>query len=74
MVLLFVPIDEKHPLVAQSPYATKIAADQLVDSFNKSFGLNTTILRPFNTFGPRQSLRAVIPTIIIQALNLIKSY
>jgi NAD dependent epimerase/dehydratase len=66
----FVPIDEKHPLVAQSPYAaTKIAADQLVDSFNKSFGLSTTILRPFNTFGPRQSLRAVIPTIIIQALK-----
>ncbi len=66
----YVPIDENHPLVAQSPYAaTKVAADQLVDSYNKSFGLKTIILRPFNTFGPRQSLRAVIPTIIKQSLN-----
>jgi|TARA_B100000795_G_scaffold269975_1_gene261519 NAD dependent epimerase/dehydratase len=66
----FVPITEKHPLVGQSPYsASKIGADQLVTSFNKSFDLNTIILRPFNTFGPRQSLRAVIPTIIAQAIN-----
>ena len=66
----FVPITEKHPLVGQSPYsASKIGADHLVTSFNKSFDLNTIILRPFNTFGPRQSLRAVIPTIIAQAIN-----
>ena len=66
----FVPINENHPIVAQSPYAaTKVAADQLVDSFNKTYGLNTVILRPFNTFGPRQSLRAVIPTIISQSLK-----
>lgn len=66
----FVPITEKHPLVGQSPYsASKIGADQLVTSFNKSFDLNTIILRPFNTFGPRQSFRAVIPTIIAQAIN-----
>ncbi len=66
----YVPIDERHPLNAQSPYAaSKIAADQLVDSFNKSFGIQTTILRPFNTFGPKQSMRAVIPTIINQAIN-----
>lgn len=66
----FVPISEKHPLVGQSPYsATKIGADHMVTSFNKSFNLNTIILRPFNTFGPRQSLRAVIPTIIAQAIT-----
>lgn len=66
----FVPISEKHPLVGQSPYsATKIGADHMVTSFNKSFDLNTIILRPFNTFGPRQSLRAVIPTIIAQAIS-----
>ena len=66
----FVPITEKHPLVGQSPYsATKIGADHMVTSFNKSFKLNTIILRPFNTFGPRQSLRAVIPTIIAQAIS-----
>lgn len=66
----FVPITEKHPLVGQSPYsATKIGADHLVLSFYKSFNLNTIILRPFNTFGPRQSLRAVIPTIIAQAIS-----
>ena len=65
----FVPITEKHPLVAQSPYAaTKIAADQLSMSYFKSFDLPVTILRPFNTFGPRQSQRAVIPTIINQIL------
>jgi dTDP-glucose 4,6-dehydratase len=62
-----VPIAEDHPLNAQSPYAaTKIAADQLALSFHASFGLPVTVLRPFNTFGPRQSLRAVIPTIITQ--------
>ena len=66
----YVPIDEMHPLNAQSPYAaSKIAADQLVDSFYKSFGIQTTIIRPFNTFGPKQSMRAIIPTIINQAIN-----
>ena len=65
-----VPMKESHPLRAQSPYAaSKIGADQLAISFFKSFNLPITILRPFNTFGPRQSLRAVIPTIISQALN-----
>jgi NAD dependent epimerase/dehydratase len=63
----FVPITEQHPLQAQSPYsATKIAADQLAYSFHASFNLPVTILRPFNTYGPRQSARAVIPTIITQ--------
>ncbi|MCX7971068.1 MAG: GDP-mannose 4,6-dehydratase, partial [Negativicutes bacterium] len=63
----YVPIDEKHPLQAQSPYAaTKIAADQLALSFFRSFGTPVTVLRPFNTYGPRQSARAVIPTIITQ--------
>ncbi|AWK90247.1 NAD-dependent 4,6-dehydratase LegB [Azospirillum thermophilum] len=62
-----VPIDETHPLNAQSPYAaTKIAADQLALSFHKSFGIPVTVLRPFNTYGPRQSARALIPTIITQ--------
>ena len=62
-----VPIKENHPLNAQSPYAaTKIAADQLALSFYRSFDLPVTILRPFNTYGPRQSARAVIPTIISQ--------
>lgn len=65
-----IPIDENHPLSAQSPYAaTKIAADQLALSYYKSYGLPVTIIRPFNTFGPRQSLRAVIPTIITQILK-----
>ena len=65
-----VPIDETHSLNAQSPYAaSKIGADQLALSFNKSFGLPVTILRPFNTFGPRQSARAIIPTIISQILK-----
>ena len=65
-----IPIDESHPLSAQSPYAaTKIAADQLALSYYKSYGLPITIIRPFNTFGPRQSLRAVIPTIITQILK-----
>ena len=64
-----VPIDEAHPLQGQSPYAaTKIAADALGESYYRSFGLPVAILRPFNTFGPRQSSRAIIPTIISQAL------
>lgn len=63
----FVPITEDHPLNAQSPYAaTKIGGDQLALSFHHSFGLPVTVLRPFNTYGPRQSARAVIPTIISQ--------
>ena len=66
----FVPITEEHPLLGQSPYsATKIAADQLAYSFFASFGLPVVIVRPFNTFGPRQSARAVIPTIITQIAN-----
>ncbi len=65
----YVPIDEKHPSVGQSPYsATKIAADKMVESFWLSFETPVTIVRPFNTYGPRQSMRAVIPTIIVQAL------
>ena len=64
------PIDENHPLQAQSPYAaTKIGADQLALSYWRSFGLPVVVARPFNTFGPRQSARAVIPTIITQALT-----
>lgn len=63
----FVPITEEHPLSAQSPYAaTKIAADQLALSFHRCFGTPVVVLRPFNTYGPRQSARAVIPTIISQ--------
>lgn len=66
----YVPIDEKHPLVGQSPYAaSKIAADQLALSFFHSFGTPVKIVRPFNTYGPRQSLRAIIPTIITQIFN-----
>ncbi len=66
----FVPITEKHPLQGQSPYsASKIAADQLAYSFLSSFDVPVTIIRPFNTYGPRQSARAVIPTIISQLLN-----
>ena len=62
-----VPIDEEHPLQAQSPYAaSKIAADQLALSYHRSFGLPVAVIRPFNTYGPRQSARAVIPTIITQ--------
>lgn len=65
-----VPIDEEHPIQAQSPYsATKVAADQLALSFYRSFGLPVTVVRPFNTYGPRQSARAIIPTIITQALS-----
>ncbi len=63
----FVPITEEHPLQAQSPYAaSKIGADQLALSFHSSFGTPVTVVRPFNTYGPRQSTRAVIPTIIAQ--------
>lgn len=63
----FVPITEDHPLQGQSPYsATKIAADQLAYSFHASFGVPVSIIRPFNTYGPRQSARAVLPTIITQ--------
>lgn len=66
----YVPIDEKHPYQGQSPYsATKIGADRLAESFYRSFNLPVTIVRPFNTFGPRQSARAVIPTIITQLLT-----
>ena len=65
-----IPINEIHPLVAQSPYAaSKIAADQLAISYYKSYNLSLKIARPFNVFGPRQSLRAIIPTIINQALH-----
>ena len=67
---LYVPIDEKHPLQGQSPYsASKIGADMLAESYWRSFELPVAIIRPFNTFGPRQSARAVIPTIISQALK-----
>ena len=66
----FVPITEKHPVNPQSPYAaTKAGADYLSLTFHRSFGLPVTVLRPFNTFGPRQSARAVIPTIITQAAS-----
>ncbi len=67
---LYIPIDEKHPLQAQSPYsASKIAADHLGESFYRSFGVPVVTVRPFNAFGPRQSTRAVIPTIITQVLS-----
>jgi len=66
----YVPIDEDHPLVAQSPYAaSKIAADQLALSYWRAFGLPVKIVRPFNVYGPRQSARAVIPTVISQMLH-----
>jgi NAD dependent epimerase/dehydratase len=66
-----VPINEDHPLQGQSPYsASKIGADQMAQAFHRSFGLPVTTIRPFNTYGPRQSARAVIPTIITQALTL----
>ncbi len=66
----YVPIDEKHPFQGQSPYsATKIGADRMAESFFRSFNMPVTIVRPFNTYGPRQSARAVIPTIITQLLN-----
>ena len=64
-----VPITEDHPLSPQSPYAaSKVAADKLMDSYHRSFGLPVTVVRPFNTYGPHQSARAVVPTIISQAL------
>ncbi|MDD3375040.1 MAG: NAD-dependent 4,6-dehydratase LegB [Candidatus Omnitrophica bacterium] len=66
----YVPIDEKHPLQGQSPYsATKISADKIAESFYRSFDLPVTIVRPFNTYGPRQSARAIIPTIITQLIS-----
>ena len=66
----YVPIDEGHPFQGQSPYsATKIGADRIAESFYRSFELPVTIVRPFNTFGPRQSARAIIPTIITQLLS-----
>ena len=65
----YVPIDEKHPLQPQSPYsASKIGADTIAESFHRSFGLPVVLARPFNTYGPRQSARAVIPTVITQLL------
>ena len=65
-----VPINEQHPLQAQSPYAaSKIAAEKLAESYYRSFDLPVTVIRPFNTYGPRQSARAVIPTILTQVLN-----
>jgi NAD dependent epimerase/dehydratase len=71
---IYTPINELHPLQAQSPYsATKIAADKLVESFYLSFNLPVTTVRPFNTFGPRQSARAVIPTLITQIVGPSKS-
>jgi NAD dependent epimerase/dehydratase len=64
------PIDEKHPLIAQSPYsASKIAADQLALSYYRSFTLPVKVVRPFNTYGPRQSARAIIPTVVTQLLS-----
>lgn len=67
---LYAPIDEKHPLQAQSPYAaTKIGADKIAESYHKSFDLPVVTCRPFNTYGPRQSARAVIPTIITQIVS-----
>jgi NAD dependent epimerase/dehydratase len=66
----YVPIDEKHPLCGQSPYsASKIGADQLAESFYRSYDLPVATVRPFNTYGPRQSARAVIPTVITQAIG-----
>jgi NAD dependent epimerase/dehydratase len=66
----YTPIDEEHPLNAQSPYAaTKVGADQLALSYHRTYGLPVAIVRPFNTYGPRQSARAVLPTIITQALG-----
>ena len=66
----YTPIDEEHPLQAQSPYsASKIGADHLAESFNRAFGAPVAIIRPFNTYGPRQSARAVIPTIVTQVVS-----
>jgi NAD dependent epimerase/dehydratase len=70
----YVPIDEVHPLNAQSPYAaTKIAADKLAESYYLTFGLPVATIRPFNTFGPRQSARAVIPTVLTQLISGVKA-
>jgi NAD dependent epimerase/dehydratase len=67
---LYTPIDEMHPLQAQSPYsASKIAADKIAESFHAAYGLPLAVVRPFNTYGPRQSARAIIPTIITQLLS-----
>lgn len=69
----YIPIDEKHPMVGQSPYsATKIASDQLAISYHRSFDMPVAIARPFNTYGPRQSARAIIPTVITQILSGMK--
>jgi len=66
----FIPVNEQHPLQAQSPYsASKIGADKVVESYHRAFELPAVIVRPFNTYGPRQSARAVVPTIISQALS-----
>lgn len=66
----YTPIDEAHPLVGQSPYsASKIAADKMAESYHLSFDLPVTTIRPFNTYGPRQSMRAIIPTLMTQALH-----
>jgi nucleoside-diphosphate-sugar epimerase len=66
---IYAPIDEKHPMQAQSPYsATKIAADSLCESYARSFDMPVSVVRPFNTFGPRQSARAIIPCVISQAV------
>jgi NAD dependent epimerase/dehydratase len=70
----YVPIDEKHPLVGQSPYsASKIGADQVAHSYWSSFGVPVTTVRPFNTYGPRQSQRAFIPSVIVQLLSGVES-
>ncbi len=67
---LYVPIDEKHPLQAQSPYAaSKIAADKLAESYHLAYDLPVAVIRPFNTFGPRQSARAIVPAIAVQAMS-----
>jgi nucleoside-diphosphate-sugar epimerase len=66
----YVPIDEEHPLQGQSPYsASKIAADKMAEAFHRSFDLPVATIRPFNTYGPRQSARAVVPTTVTQLLN-----
>jgi NAD dependent epimerase/dehydratase len=67
---LYTPIDESHPLQGQSPYsASKIAADKIAESYNLSFGAPISVIRPFNTFGPRQSTRAIIPSVVTQLLS-----
>ncbi len=67
---LYTPIDEKHPLQGQSPYsASKIGADMIAESFYRSFDLPVTTVRPFNTYGPRQSMRAIIPTLVVEMLS-----